>query len=68
MEDINITYGGCMTVYETLGETHYVNICTKEENIVPWGIGGWFLFLTLTTIVIVLIGAIAYLVKLIFKQ
>jgi hypothetical protein len=42
-------------VYDRFGETVVQNVCTYEEVRIPWGVGGWFSFVAVTTAIFVIV-------------
>lgn len=59
----------CLQSYDEFGRTVFVNVCTGDRNIIPWGIEGWLLFFFLI-IVLAMITSIVIIMssEFIFKK
>ena len=57
-ENINFNKSECIKEYDKLGTTIYQNVCTGEKTKLPWGIGGWtlFIFVILVCLLIITMG------------
>ena len=60
MNNESYLYSSCVKTYEQIGETVYYNLCTGENQTLPWGVTGWFLFISLMIIaLLIIVGMIA---------
>lgn len=55
--EMYFNYNDCVKSYDTIGETTYHNICTGKSETMPWGVGGWLLFVFLISVIIMIIIA-----------
>ena len=66
-KDINFNYSNCVKEYDNWGETTYVNVCTNQKDIVPWGVTGYMVFGFLVLMGILFITILIGFIKMIFE-
>lgn len=63
MNNESYLYSSCVETYEQIGETVYYNLCTGENQTLPWGIMGWTFFISLITISLFVIVGLICIIK-----
>jgi hypothetical protein len=62
-KELNFNYSECVKSWDSVGITHYKNICTSEEQSIPWGVTGYIVFGGVIMFILLIILLITYFIK-----